>query len=315
MSRPAPPDFLWHNGKIVSWPEATVHLWSEVAQRGANVFEGIIAYWDPEGEAHHVIALDAHLERLARSARMLYFPEPAEIIAAMRSGIRDLLRKLGHRETVYIRPTVYIEEGHYQQLPSDLKLGAFIVAFPVKAGAEPPPEIRCCVSSWRRTGDLAMPAAIKSGGSYLSFRFAAVEARQNGFDDAILLNERGTVAESTGAAVFAVQHGVVRTPPTTAGILDSITRRRVIDILRNRMSVPVVEAELSRQDLHSADEVFICGTLAELRSVVQVDSLKIGKGRAGPIAGGVRSEYLRQCMSGDGAPQGWITRVPFGAGA
>jgi branched-chain amino acid aminotransferase len=245
---------------------------------------------------------------------MLYFPELTEL-DAMRSGIQELLRKLGHRETVYIRPTVYIEEGHYQTLPSELKLGAFVVAFPVKAGAERPPEIRCCVSSWRRTGDLAMPAAIKSGGSYLSFRFAAVEARQNGFDDAILLNERGTVAETTGAAVFAVQHGIARTPPTSAGILDSITRRRVIGILRDKMSVPVTETELSRQDLHTADEIFICGTLAEIRSVVQVDAVKIGGGRAGPITGGVRSEYLRQCMSGDGAPPGWITRVPFEAGA
>lgn len=288
------PDMIWWNGQVVPWGEATVHVTSEVATRGVNVFEGTRAYWQQAHERHATVYLDRHLARLRRSARLLRFPaeDADEHISQMRSGLLDLIQALGHKGDLYLRPTVYIDEGRYGWRPGEVRLGSYIAGYPI--GTRPPETITCVVSTWRRTPDLAVSPLIKTGAAYQAFRLPRIEAALAGADEAILLNTRDTVAETGGAAVFLVRDGMVVTPPLADGILDGITRAAVIRLLRSRLDVSVVERSIPRTELYTADEVFLCGTLDEVRVIATIDGVRIGAGDW-PLAREVRELYLAIC--------------------
>src|SRR5215831_14688732 len=224
------PEALWFNGAVVPWATATVHIWSETAARGANVFEGIRAYWDEETRAYHALSLPEHMRRLTQSARLLRFPAgPA--VTQLCDGMGQLLAALDFGEHAYLRPTLFLDDARGQGAgATDVSAGAYIVCFraPRPAGTG---TIRCGVSTWRRPGDLTLSPRIKSGAGFLSLRLARIEAAERGFDDMIMLNDRGTVAEATGANVFVVRDGVTITPPATVGILEGITRARLLNLL------------------------------------------------------------------------------------
>lgn len=294
------PEVIWWNGMLVPWREATVHVTSEVATRGVNVFEGTRAYWQEAHERHAILYLDRHIARLRQSARLLRIPadDAGEHIARMRDGLPDLVRALGHQGDLYLRPTLYIDEGRYGWRPGEVRLGSYIAGYPT--GERPAETITCVVSTWRRTPDLAISPLIKVGAAYQAFRLPRIEARLAGADEAILLNTRDTVAETGGAAVFLVRDGAAVTPPLADGVLDSITRRAVIRLLRSRLNVPVVERSIPRTELYTADEAFLCGTLDEVRIIAGVDGMPVGSGDW-PVARAVRELYLAIC-SGAGEP-------------
>ncbi len=309
------PDVIWWNGQVVPWPAATVHVTSEVAMRGANVFEGLRAYWQEAHQRHALVHLDRHLQRLLQSARLMRIPadDAQEHIARMRDGLPSLVSALGHCGDLYLRPTLYIDEGRYGWRPGQVRLGSYIAGYPT--GTRPPETITCVVSTWRRTPDLAISPLIKVGAAYQAFRLPRIEAALAGADEAILLNTRDTVAETGGAAVFLVREGTVITPPLADGVLDSITRRTVIELLRSRLNVPVVERAIPRTEIYTADEAFLCGTLDEVRIIAEVDRMPIGDGDW-PVAQSVRRLYLAIC-SGLDKPidPDMLTAVPSAAPA
>lgn len=306
--RPEPPPLLWFNGSVVPWDAGVVHVWSEYAQRGASVFEGVRAYWAPGEERLYGVAVDEHLRRLDRSARLSRFPGYAGP-DTFRRAIDELTDALGLRADAYLRPTVYIAHGRYGYRPDEVEMGAFVVGFPV---GPPPRSVSCAVSSWRRVPDTAFPPLVKSGAAYQTLRLPIIEARQRGFDDVILLNDRGLVAEASGAVVFLVTDGEVTTPPVSAGNLDSITGRYLTELLARDFGRTVRVRDVSRTELHLADEVFLAGTLAEVQPVVRIDDLAVGDGTPGPLTSALRERYGRYCRNGDGVPAGWLT--PLGAG-
>ena len=303
------PELIWFNGSLVPWEQASVHVWSEVAIRGANVFEGIRAYWHAEGGRYYVLDLDAHLCRLFQSAKLLKFPSYSSG-AELRDAIFLLLRTLDFHEHAYVRPTLYIELGRYGFKSEQTTMGAHIAAFPIPHAPEIFTGIRCCVSSWRRFGELNLSPRIKAGGAYLGLRLARIEAAERGLDEAILLNDGGTIAEASGAAIFIVREGRIATPPVSAGILESFTRKNVLGLLRNELGVEAIEREITRTELYTADEVFLCGTLCEIQPVIEIDGYAVGGGRPGPITELCRDRYLEICESGAAAPAGWLTPVP-----
>lgn len=303
------PELIWFNGTLVPWEQARVHVWSELAIRGTNVFEGIRAYWNAEEDRYYILDLDAHLRRLFQSARLLKFPSYSSS-AEMRDAIFLLLRTLNFREHAYVRPTLYIELGRYGFKSEQTTVGAHIAAFPIPHAPELFTGIRCCVSSWRRFGELHLSPRIKAGGAYLGLRLVRIEAAERGLDEAILLNDSGTVAEASGAAVFIVREGRIATPPISAGILESFTRRNVLGLLRNELEMEATEREITRTELYTADEVFLCGTLCEIQPVVEIDGYAIGDGQPGPITERCRDRYLEICEGGVAAPAGWLTPVP-----
>jgi branched-chain amino acid aminotransferase len=291
------------NGRVVPWEEATVHITSETAARGVNVFEGLRAYWWEREQAHAVIALDAHLARLVKSATLLYLPVDS-LTMRVDEGIAEVVRALGHRGNLYIRTVIYLEEGRYTAAADDMRLGAYVVAYPLANGSPEP--VTCAVTTWRRCPDTVMPTGAKVGATYAALRLARIEAAARGADEPILLNERGTVAETAGAAVFVVRQGTVYTPPIADGILDSITRRIAIRLLTEGLGIPVVEQSLTRSSLLSADEAFLTGTLDEIRPVAAIDGVRL-LGGAGPVVGALRKQYGDMCY-GSQPPlqQDWV---------
>lgn len=305
------PDHMWLNGKVVDWANAQVHVWSEAATRGASVFEGIRGYWHEPTGSYYALSYQQHLRRLYQSAKLLRFPStvgPDELSA----GMAQLLRQLDYREHAYLRPTLYLDDSHGQGAGAiEVSTGAYVVCFRMPRPAQRD-GIRCGVSSWRRPGDLTLSPRIKSGAGFLALRLPRIEAAERGFDDMIMLNEHGTVAEATGANVFVVREGTTITPPVTVGLLEGVTRARLLRLLPE-LGVPVLERELGRSELYAADEVFLCSTLHEILPVLQVDGFTIGDGRPGPVSTRAAEHYVRNCDAGPDAAPGWLqllTSVP-----
>ena len=302
------PTHLWFNGAVVPWADGQVHVWSELAIRGASVFEGIRLYWHEPSRCHYALALDEHIDRLFRSARLLRLPT-SMTPASLEQAIWDLVAVLDEPNHLYLRPTLYLEEGRYAYRPEDVVAGTYVVGFPVPR-TDRDAGVRVLVSSWRRMPDSVLPPRIKAGGAYLAFRLPLVEAHTRGFDDAILLNERDKVAEATGTALVIVRRGRAVTPPVTAGVLESITLARALRLLSDDLGIPVEEREVDRSELYDADEMFLCGTLAEIRPVVVVDDLELSGGQPGPITTALADRYAEICLAGPDAPPGWLRAAP-----
>jgi branched-chain amino acid aminotransferase len=307
MTSHSSPEIIWWNGRIVQWAEATVHVTSETAMRGTNVFEGLRAYWQSEKNNFAIVALEEHLERLGRSARVLRFPVD-HLLPKLAHGVEDLVRALGYRANLYLRPTIYLEHGQYTAHPKDLKLGAFISGRSTETRSDQP--IACVISTWQRIADTSLPPLAKIGAAYTAFRLARMEAAEAGADEAILLNSRGTVAESGGAAVFMVRKSQVFTPPHSDGVLEGVTRRIVIDLLSRQLGITVIERSILRSELYVADEVFICGTLDEIRAVRSVDHRPLPNA-PGDVTRAVRKLFLDLCEGRQSqVAVSWLHDVP-----
>lgn len=301
------PGMIWFNGKLHPWEDATVHVWSEVAVRGTSLFEGLRAYWQEGAGRYAVLALDEHMRRLEQSCRLLRVPAEPHHFSELREGMFELLSALRLGNHAYVRPTIFINSGRYGYRREDVEIGTYITCFPVDRPVDSAQGKRLKVSSWQRLSDLAMSPLIKTGGAYQSFRLPLIEAREAGFDDAVLLNSDGTVAETTGATLFLVRNGCVVTPDVTAGILESITRRKTIELLRDEFGIETVERKVLRNELYLADEIFLTGTLAEIQSVIDVDGLAVGSGAGGSLTSDLRKRFASYCIDATTAPSGWFT--------
>lgn len=303
------PTHIWVNGKILPWEEGKIHLWSEVAIRGASVFDGIRTFWSEEDGVTYALSLEEHLRRLEDSARILRIPTPYSS-SEMATACGALIERLGLRENSFLRPTFFIEEGRYGYRPEDTLVGAYIVAFPMPRAQNVFDGIRCGVSSWQRASDLVSPPRVKAGAFYLNYRLARIEAMEHGYDDLIILNSRGTVSETSGAALFIKRGDQVVTPPLTADILESVTRRKIMELLKGELGITVIEREVNRTELYVADEIFACGTIVELQPVIEIDGRKIGTGTPGPLTTQVRDRYFEICDMGSQAPKNWLEELP-----
>lgn len=276
------PGKIYFNGEIVPWEKAKVHVWSETAIRATNVFDGIRSYWIEEEKSWHLIALDDHLNRLFQSAKLLIIPHEYTL-EQIKEGIKNLLNELPYRAHMYVRPTIFINKGSYGYKEGEVEVGIYTVAFPVPDSDDGLSKHKYIISSWRKANDLIMPPRVKTGANYGNFRLPRIEADRKGFDDAIILNDQNKVSETGGAAIFIVRDNVAYTPPFSAGILESITRKILIKLLERNLKVPVVERDVDRTELYIADEVFSCGTLQGVASVTQVDNYMINDGMVGNI--------------------------------
>ncbi|MES1048996.1 branched-chain-amino-acid transaminase [Bacillus thuringiensis] len=303
------PDYMWFNGKVVPWKDASVHIWSEVVIRGASVFEGIRAYWNEETETYNILGLDEHIKRLFQSAKLLKFPEHMSE-SEIKNAIYELLYKLDYREHTLIRPTLYIAEGRYGYKAEDTKVGDYIVAFPVPHPDKMFEGIKCCVSTWRRANELDLSPRIKAGASYSAFRLPRIEAMEQGKDDVILLNNRDTVAEASGATIFIIKDGKVHTPSVASSILESITRKKLMEMFEREFNMEVIEREVLRTELYTADEVFICGTLCEIQPVIEIDNYVVGNGEIGYITNKLIRRFLDITDKGINVPDNWLSEVP-----
>ena len=301
---------LWafFRGELVPLADARVSVMTHAFNYGTAVFEGIRAYWN--GDEQQLFALDliAHYERLKASARMLLMeiPYAPEELAA---HTVEMLRRDGLREDVYIRPIVYKSSETIGVRLHNLDADVVIFGIPFGQYIDTEGGIRAQVSTWRRTDDNAIPARGKITGAYVNGALAKSEAQLNGFDEAIVLTQDGHVSEGSAENLFIIKGGKLITPPVTDNILEGITRRRMMQLARERLEVGSEERSIDRTELYNADEVFLCGTGAQISPVVEIDRRKIGSGRPGPITRQLHDIYFGAVRGREEAYRDWLTPV------
>jgi branched-chain amino acid aminotransferase len=300
-------DLIWHNGELVAWEDAKVHVLTHGLHYGTGVFEGERAYDTARGPAifrHH-----DHLARLLKSAELYYMPVPFSL-EELRSATHELIAANGLAEC-YIRPIVFRGYGQMGLNPLDCEVTVSIAAWPWGAylGERAALEgVRAKVASWRRISSDSLIPHAKASGQYLNSVLAKVEATKAGYQEAILLDSHGFVSEGSGENIYIVREGKILTPPQTAGILDGISRKSILTIAGD-LGYEVIERNLARAELYLADEVFLSGTAAELVPVCEIDDHVIGAGGAGPITRAVQTVFVDALHGRDDRYRDWLDVV------
>ena len=279
------PEWIWHNGAIKPWAEATTHVMSHALHYGSSVFEGIRSYdtfvdGRPNGAA--IFRLTDHTRRLFASAKIYDMPVPYTV-EQLNAACREVLQANSFGKA-YLRPVAFRGLGGFglsADTPTDVavaawQMGAYLGDGVLEQG------IDACVSSWQRFAPNTLPAGAKAGGNYLSGQLVAREARRLGFGEGIALASTGLLSEGAGENLFLVFDGALHTTPVSAALLNGITRNSIIRLARD-VGIEVVERDLPREYLYLCDELFMCGTAAEITPIRSVDGRQVGAGRAGPV--------------------------------
>jgi branched-chain amino acid aminotransferase len=308
-----PSAFIWHRGKLVPWHEATVHVLAHAMHYGSSVFEGIRAY-DTTTQGPAIFRLGAHLRRLVDSARIYRLALPCTA-DELRQACFEVVRANGLR-AAYLRPIVYrgygsLGVGALEKCPVEVSVAAF------RWGAYLGPEslergVDVVVSTWRRVAPDTLPAMAKAGGNYLAGQLMGEEARRQGCHEAIALDAFGFVSEGAGENLFVVRDEVLYTPPVASAILPGITRDSIITLARH-LGYPVREELMPRESLYWADEVFLCGTAAEITPVRSVDGLVVGAGARGPVTARIQDAFFGLFSGRTEDRWGWLDPIPVEA--
>ena len=292
------PRFAWMNDKVLPWEDCTLHGRTQGAFWGANVFEGVRAYWHEAHGQLSIFRLEPHLRRLAASAKCLRMALPYTD-EALTDACISLLTANAFRQDVHIVILAYFGVGeNFDSLGLTDDVGMHITALPMPRSPRFAGGASVCVSSWRRIGDDTMPPRIKTGANYHNSRLAHQEAIRGGYDSALFLNQRGTIAEAPGCCVAMIRNGAIHTPPGTSGVLEGITLSTVVALASAELGIPTVEREIDRTELYLADELFLCGTLAEIQPVTSIDGVPIGNGRPGPVTQRLQAVFDRHVREG-----------------
>lgn len=302
-----PTKYIWMDGEFVDWDDATIHVLSHGLHYGTGAFEGIRAYETDRGPA--VFRLTEHIERLARSCKALGIPIEWSVDEIVKAS-KELFSANG-LVSGYIRPLVFYGTGSMGLNPAGASVHTMIATWEWGAylGEEGVTNgIRVKVSSWRRIGhDSLMPNAKLTGG-YVNSVQAKQEALRGGYDEAIMLNTDGFVAEGSGENLFLVRDGVVRTPSLASGVLEGLTREAVITMLRDD-GYDVIEEFMTRTDLYYADEIFMTGTAAEVTPIREVDDRAVGDGRPGPVTKRAQKMFIDTVTGANERYSNWLDYV------
>lgn len=284
------PEWIWHKGEFVPWTDANLHIMAHGLHYGSSVFEGIRCYETKTSPA--VFRLDDHLARLFESCKMYRMESPFDY-ATIRQACCDVISRNG-LTGAYIRPIIYRDAASLGVCPAeDHPIGCSIMAFewgPLHGADAAEKGINVGISSWRRLSSATNPVMSKAGGHYLTSQLIAMEARQNGYDAGVAVNDTGSLVEGAGANVFLIHKGQLLTPGLGLSILDGITRNTVLAIAK-RMELAVVETQIPREMIYRAEEAFLAGTAAEVSPICSVDGLAVGSGKPGPVTRKFQSEY------------------------
>ncbi|MGC2656864.1 MAG: branched-chain amino acid transaminase, partial [Bryobacteraceae bacterium] len=272
---------IWHNGRLIRWDDATIHVLSHVVSYGSAVFEGIRCYDTERGPA--IFRGREHMRRLVDSAKIYRMQIPYGIEELM-DGMLEVVRESG-LSSCYVRPIVLRGYGDMGVLPRDNPIETYMACWPwgkylgedaIANGVD------VCVSSWTRMAPNTLPALSKAAANYMNSQLIRMEAAQNGYVEGIALDDSGYVSEGSGENIFVVRDGKILTPPLGASVLPGITRDTVVKIA-STLGIPVVETIIPRELLYIADEVFFSGTAAEVTPIRSVDRIIVGAGRRGPV--------------------------------
>jgi branched-chain amino acid aminotransferase len=306
MAEQTYPEFIWHNGAIKPWAQATTHVMAHALHYGSSVFEGIRSYPTPKGQA--IFRLGDHLKRLFNSAKIydMHIPYSVDELTA---ACRDVI-KANKLDRAYLRPVAFRGLGGFglsAETPTDVavaawNMGPYLGAGVLEAG------IDACVSSWQRFAPNTIPAGAKAGGNYLSGQLVAREARRLGFGEGIALASTGLLSEGAGENLFLVFDGALHTSPVSAALLNGITRDTIIRLARDA-GIEVFERDIPREYLYLCDELFMCGTAAEITPIRSVDGKPVGEGKPGPLTDKIQKAFFGLFDGTTKAPNGWLELV------
>lgn len=300
------PDHIWHNGQVKPWAEATVHVMAHGLHYGSSVFEGVRSYPTPNGQA--IFRLTDHLKRLYASARIYEMAMPYDL-ATLAQGCRDVIQANG-LERAYLRPIAYRGLGGFglsADTPTDVAIAAWHMG-PYLGPGVLETGIDACVSSWQRFAPNTIPAGAKAGGNYLSGQLVAREARRLGFGEGIALASTGLLSEGAGENLFLVIDGALHTTPVSAALLNGITRNTLITLAKAN-GIEVVERDLPREYLYLCDELFMCGTAAEITPIRSVDGRQVGEGKPGPLTRRIQDLFFGLFDGRTPDKHGWLEYV------
>ncbi len=301
--------YAFFQGQIVPIEQAKVSIMTHAFNYGTGAFAGIRGYWNQEKEQLYVFRILDHYRRFLNSGKFLlaqvdYTPEQLAEITV------ELLAKEGWREDCYVRPLLYKADEVIGVRLHNLRDEVAIFSLPFGKYIQDEEGAKVCTSSWRRVDDTAIPARGKLIGSYINSALIKSEAMLNGFDEAIVLNQDGHVAEGSAENLFMVRNGVLITTPVHSNILEGITRRTIMQLAREELDIPVVVRTIDRSELYVADEAFFCGTGVQIVAIASVDHRPVGTGRMGPITQRIRDLYFRIVRGQEPKFMDWLTPIP-----
>jgi len=300
--------WVYLDGEVKRYADAKVGLMTHALQYGTGVFEGIRGYWSPEHEQLFVLKLREHYRRMQNSVKLLKLKIPMNLDELCETSI-ELIRRNNFRQDVYIRPFAFKSSEEIGVRLHNLKDSFAIYVTPFGNYVEVDGGIRCMVSSWRRIDDNVAPARAKITGIYVNSALAKTEAMENGFDEAIMLTHDGHVCEGSAENIFLLRDGKVSTPPTSDNILEGLTRLAMIELLRKELDMEVVERSIDRSELYIADEIFLCGTGAQISPVIDVDRRPIGDGQVGPVVSQLQKLYFDIVRGKNNKYRSWLSPV------
>ena len=303
-----PTEKIWHNGRLIKWDDAKIHVLSHVVSYGSSVFEGLRCYETANGPA--IFRLRDHMRRLLDSAKIYRIDVPYNIDQLCEASV-DVV-SINGLQSCYIRPIILRGYGdigvHGTKCPTETYFacwswGKYLGDDALAEGAD------VCISSWQRLAPNTLPALAKAGANYMNSQLIRMEAQVNGYVEGIALDHNGSVSEGSGENVFVVRDGKLFTPSLAASVLPGITRDSVLKICE-QLGIPVVETGIPRELLYIADEVFFSGTAAEITPIRSVDRITIGQGRRGPITEQIQREFFSIVRGTVEDRYGWLTPVP-----
>lgn len=298
---------IWYNGVFVDWKEAKVHVLAHGLHYGSGVFEGIRCYATDKGS--FIFRLNEHVDRMYRSAELykLEIPYPK---AEFKTAIKETVRING-LDACYIRPIAFYGYHHLGVNPAGCPVDCAIAAWRwgTYLGEEALENgIRCTFSSWRRIDPTTLPVTAKATGHYLNSLLAVLDAKERGFDEAIMLDTNGHVAEGPGENIFAVKNATLYTPAAESSILPGITRDSVIELAQD-IGYEVIEQPITKEELLTADEAFFTGTAAEVSPIREIDNATIGEGKRGEVTGVIQKKFFDVVNAKVERYMGWLEPV------
>jgi branched-chain amino acid aminotransferase len=284
------PQHAYFEGRIVPFGEAKVSVATHALNYGTAVFGGLRGYWNEEKKRLFVFRPWDHFHRLLYSARLLCMQVSHDEESLIQIML-DLLHAEGWQRDIYIRPMFYKSDLGIGVRLHDLKDDLTIWSLPFQKYIKNDTSAHVTISSWRRIDDNVIPARGKVSGAYVNSALVKTDAARSGFDEALVLDQNGHVSEGSAMNIFMLRDGAVVTPPVTENILEGITRRSVMELIRSELGLPIVERPIDRTEITICDEFFMTGTAAQVVAVTRVDHRPIGTGEMGPVVGKLRDLF------------------------
>ena len=290
-------NLVYFNKQFVPLTEARISIRTNALHYGTGVFEGIRAYWNPKEQQLFAFKLPEHYERMVNNCKVMKLKLDHDMKELCAITV-DLLRRNQPREDTYIRPIAYLSSEGLGPKLIGYETGFAIYTIPLGEYIDTSVGIKVGFSSWRRISDNTIPARCKVTGGYVNSALARTEAIEQGYDEAIFLTQDGFISEGSAENIFLARNGTLVTPDLSQDILEGITRDVLLTLCREELGLPVIERQVGRTELYVADEVFLCGTGAQVAPVIEVDRRPVGSGKMGPITARIQQLYF-QVVKGD----------------